>query len=88
MTPSCIQPKLSLYLNNISYVSILVYNYQRRLRVSVHTAPMDAVLLCLDRTLEEKVPLLPVPQGSLSISSRTRLGFPGPRPLRPHHQKA
>ena len=39
---------------------------------------MDAVLLGSDRTLEARIPSLLLPQGSLSISSRTRLGFPGP----------
>ena len=53
MTPSCMQPKLSLYSNNISYVSILVCYYQKRLRVSVHTAPVATLPipgLCFQRS--------------------------------------
>ena len=45
----------------------------------MHTAPMDAVVLCSDRALEARAPSLPFPQASLSISSRTRLVFPGLR---------
>ena len=43
----------------------------------MRTAPVDAVVFRSDRRLEAKDPPLPFPQGSLSISSRTRLGFPG-----------
>ena len=49
----------------------------------MRTAPVDAVVLCSDRTLEARAPSLSFPQGSLSISSRTRLGFPGPRAVSP-----
>ena len=44
---------------------------------------MDAVVLCLDLTLEAKAPSLPFQRGSLSISSETKLGFPGPRAASP-----
>ena len=44
---------------------------------------MDAVVLGSDRTLEVKAPSLPFPRGSLSISSRARLDFPGPRTASP-----
>ena len=39
--------------------------------------------LCSGRTLEAKAPSHLFPRGSLSISSRTRLGFPGLRAASP-----
>ena len=45
--------------------------------------PEDAVFLYLDRTLEAKAPSRPFPQGSPSASSKTRLGFLGPRAASP-----
>ena len=71
-------PACNLNLNITSYVSILVYKYQKRLRVSVLTAPVAAVVLGSGRTPEARVPSLPYLQESLPVSSRTRLGFPGP----------
>ena len=49
----------------------------------MHTAPVDAVVLGSDRTLEASVSSLPFPQGSLSIFSRTGIGFLGPRAASP-----
>ena len=83
MTPSCMQTKLSLYSNNISYVSILVCQNQKRLGVSVHIAHLDAVVLGSGRILEARVSLSPSPQRSLSVSSRTRPSFQSPRAASP-----
>ena len=44
---------------------------------------MDAVVLGSGRILEARVPSPSSPQGSLSVSSRTRLGFPGPHAASP-----
>ena len=44
----------------------------------MRTAPGDAVVLGSGRVLEMRVPSPPSPQGNLSVSSRTRLGFPCP----------
>ena len=38
----------------------------------MHTAPVDAVVLCSDRTLEAKANLLPFPQGMTEFSGSTR----------------
>ena len=43
----------------------------------------DVVVLCSGRTLEAKALSHPFPRGSLSVSSRTRLGFPGLRAASP-----
>ena len=51
--------------------------------ISIREDIEDAVVLCLGRTLEAKAPSHPFPRGSLSISSRTRLGFPGLRAASP-----
>ena len=42
----------------------------------MHAAPLEAVVISSGRVLEARVPLPPSPLGSLSVSSRTRPGFP------------
>ena len=69
---------LSLYSNSISYVSTLVCQYQKQLCVSVHTTPVNAVVLDLGRILEARAPSPPSSQGSLSVWSRTRPSLQGP----------
>ena len=42
----------------------------------MHTAPLEAVVIRSGRVLEARVPLPPSPLGRVSVSSRTRQGFP------------
>ena len=44
----------------------------------MHTISVDSVVLCMGRILDARAPSPPSPQGSLSISSRTRWSLQGP----------